>query len=68
MIIKGTLGTVVKETGGLYKLGCCVDNHKWQVIQYNTQHILMSVLCAIAYLHSVGYQHCDIKGRCVCEW
>ena len=55
----------MNEVGDLYTLACREDDSNWrEVLVPNIQHILVCILHGVEYLHTKGYQHCDLKGTC----
>lgn len=54
----------MRDVGDLYSLACSENEANWQMnIKPNIHHIIVSILNGVAYLHSKGYLHRDLKGK-----
>ena len=55
----------MRKVGDLHSLACSESDADWQkIVKPNVHHILVSILRGVAYLHSKGYLHRDLKGTC----
>ena len=55
----------MKDVGDLFSMACSESKEDWQkIVKPNIQHIIVSILGGVAYLHSKGYLHRDLKGSC----